>query len=123
MRIPSYNSDFEEPWYWATYGRSLYEYSFHTSRYRALHNESDADAAAAAAALVPAGVRSKFLWRRSRNFNGSMDLLQIVRDSPRGAWPTTLYVTLDDGGTYGLNVDEAATLASFATHQASHRTE
>jgi hypothetical protein len=114
MRIPSYNSDFEEPWYWATYGRSLYEYSFHTSRYRALHNESDADAAAAAAALVPAGVRSKFLWRRSRNFNGSMDLLQIVRDSPRGAWPTTLYVTLDDGGTYGLNVDEAATLASFA---------
>ena len=30
MRIPAYNGDEEEPWYWAFYGRDLFEYSFYT---------------------------------------------------------------------------------------------
>ena len=32
MRIPSYNGDFEEPWYWANYGRDLYLYSYYTDQ-------------------------------------------------------------------------------------------
>ena len=30
MRIPAYNGDEEEPWYWAFYGRDLFEYSYYT---------------------------------------------------------------------------------------------
>jgi hypothetical protein len=29
MRIPSYNGDFEEPWYWANFGRDLFEFSYY----------------------------------------------------------------------------------------------
>lgn len=112
MRIPAYNGDFEEPWYYASYGRNLYEYSFHISRYRSLHNASDASAAAAAAKLVPPHVLSQFLWRRARNFNASLIALGRLQAN-RSAF-AALYVTLDDGGAYGLNVDEAAALHSAA---------
>ncbi len=32
MRIPAYNGDFEEPWYWARWGRNLFEYSYYTDQ-------------------------------------------------------------------------------------------
>jgi len=34
MRIPSYNGDFEEPWFWANYGEDIFTYSFYTDKYR-----------------------------------------------------------------------------------------
>ena len=40
-RIPAYNEDVEEPWYWGVYGQDLYEYSFYMDRYNTLHNQSD----------------------------------------------------------------------------------
>jgi len=33
MRIPSYNGDFEEPWFWANYGEDIFNYSFFTDKY------------------------------------------------------------------------------------------
>ncbi len=33
MRIPSYNGDFEEPWYWADNGANIYSWSYFTDRY------------------------------------------------------------------------------------------
>ena len=35
MRIPGYNGDMEEPWYWEHYGRFIYEYSYYTDKVRA----------------------------------------------------------------------------------------
>ena len=34
MRIPSYNGDFEEPWFWQNYGEAIFNYSFYTDKYR-----------------------------------------------------------------------------------------
>ena len=36
MRIPGYNGDMEEPWYWENYGKYIYEYSYYTDKDRAL---------------------------------------------------------------------------------------
>ena len=32
MRIPGYNGDMEEPWYWEKYGRDIYEFSYYTDK-------------------------------------------------------------------------------------------
>ena len=107
MRIPAYNGDFEEPWYWALWGADLYQYSFYLSRYRALGNESDATKANSIKAQIPPNVVDQFLWRRGRNFNVTQYLLQ--RGLPSNVFNTML-ITEDDSGTYGLNVDEATKL-------------
>ena len=139
MRIPAYNEDFEEPWFWALYGADLYEYSFYSARFRALHNASDAAQAEHYKALVPASVLSKFLWRRARNVNATHLLLELQRDAEAGkvgvaaasrsghvkimspstsaspsASAQALYITLDDSGTYGINVEEANALRKQA---------
>ena len=41
MRIPGYNGDFEEPWYWADYGFDLYSFSYYTDRYDKLQQPED----------------------------------------------------------------------------------
>ena len=112
MRIPSYNSDFEEPWYWALYGQDLYSYSYHSARYDALGDRTDKDAASAARSLVPPHVVDKFLWRRARNYNVSRRALELQN----GTAPfTALYVTQDDSAEYGFNVQEADGLKRLAT--------
>ena len=107
MRIPSYDGDFEEPWYWEHYGRDLYEFSFYSSRFQALHDSADLARANKYRAAVPAGAVQQFLWRRARNFNITK-LAFSLQASTRFA--SALYVTQDDSGQYGLNVDEAAAL-------------
>ena len=69
----------------------------------------DKEAAATAAASVPKHVIGEFLWRRDRNFNATRQLL--LHGSKQA---TALYVTLDDGAEYGLNVDEATKLEAVA---------
>lgn len=186
MRIPSYNEDFEEPWFWGLYGQDLYEYSFYSARYRALGNASDAAAAAAYRARVPPAVVDKFLWRRARNHNATRLLLQLQapvalgvgqtdagrdidrdterhrgiptamgtatdtntdtnsdtdRPTARDTATTTdrhtatgreavatagpvpaLYITLDDSGTYGINVEEADALRKQASAEKLNNT-
>lgn len=43
MRIPAYNGDFEEPWYWANYGYNLYCYSFFQDKYESRSTFHDAN--------------------------------------------------------------------------------
>ena len=108
MRIPAYNGDFEEPWYWQSYGRDLYEYSFYSSRYSSLKNNSDLVLANRYKSLIPANVLKQFLWRRHRNFNVTYSLFQYQK--AYNSLFDSLYLTLDDTGTYGFNVDEASKL-------------
>ena len=108
MRIPSYNGDFEEPWYWEYYGKDLFEYSFYSSRYINLKNKSDLIEANRYKSLVPSNVLDKFLWRRERNFNITYTLFHFQQKYH--SMFDSLYLTLDDTGTYGFNVDEALKL-------------
>jgi hypothetical protein len=41
MRIPAYDGDFEEPWYWADYGFELYTYSYYLDKYSHTNDTQD----------------------------------------------------------------------------------
>ena len=111
MRIPSYNGDFEEPWYWEHYGRDVFEYSFYSSRYIQLKNQSDLVQANHYKSLIPKNVLNQFLWRRERNFNATDRLFRFQQQYH--SMFDSLYLTLDDTTTYGFNVDEALKLKAL----------
>lgn len=114
MRIPGYNTVpcTEDNWYWYSYGTDLFTYSYYTSKYAQTHNSSDLEAAQAAEAKIPASIVKDFLWRRSRNFNVSLELLNILSGFP--SFFETFYITQDDNALYGFNIDEANALRSRA---------
>lgn len=118
MRIPSYNTpptDFEDPAYWALYGRDLAEFSFLSSEAKVTGNASYESQAQHFRSLVPEDVVSDWLWRRSRNANVTASLLGLLPPkpvSPVSQWPANtavpaLYITLDDAQEFGFDVDEA----------------
>eukprot|EP01100_Stratorugosa_tubuloviscum_P013731 TRINITY_DN703_c0_g1_i3.p1 TRINITY_DN703_c0_g1~~TRINITY_DN703_c0_g1_i3.p1 ORF type:complete len:470 (-),score=162.84 TRINITY_DN703_c0_g1_i3:61-1419(-) len=110
MRIPSYNSDFEEPWYWAYYGVNLYNYSFYTHKYWVLGNPDDYKTAQTWVAPVPSYIVSDWEWRRLRNHNISCNLLNYQQQH-YNKYNTKLFehifITLDDNAEYGFNIAEA----------------
>eukprot|EP00940_MAST-03C_sp_MAST-3C-sp2_P002834 g2834.t1 len=111
MRIPSYNGDFEEPWYWAQWGEDLYKYSYHKGRYDVLNDAADLKAYENLAdSVIPSSVLNTFLWRRARNHNISRELLVLSSNSDA---IETVYVNQDDSGEYGINVEEANDLSSL----------
>lgn len=119
MRIPSYNEDVEEPWYWALYGADLYNYSYFSDKYAHTGDPADAAAARAAQAKVPPAVVQTFLWRRQRNYNVTVELIQALAGSLQGEGAPLfdyLYVTLDDNALYGFNIAEAARLRQLVQH-------
>ena len=109
MRIPSYNEDVEEPWYWALYGADLYQFSFYYGRYVELHNASDLAMAQQYEAMVPDHVVAEFLWRRSRNFNVTSHLLDLQKKSNNTLFQN-MFITLDDNSPFGFNILESKAL-------------
>ena len=108
MRIPSYNGDFEEPWYWADYGYDLYTYSFFMDRFDQLGEPKDLAKATAAVAQVPESAVEEFLWRRQRNHIVTMFFLNKMGNNDNGQSPFNyFYTTLDDNAEYGFNIREA----------------
>lgn len=106
MRIPSYNGDFEEPWYWADYGSSLYTYSFYLDKYKQLHDADDLKVAMDAVSSVPNSAVEEFMWRRERNHNVTMRLLTEMGNQDSKPF-SHFYTTLDDSAEYGFNIREA----------------
>ena len=80
-------------------------------RYASSGDPADAARAAAARALVPTVVVSEFIWRRARNYNVSVAMVEALAGSP-GLFEA-LYITLDDNAAYGFNIAEAARLRSL----------
>jgi hypothetical protein len=117
MRIPSYNEDVEEPWYWAFFGADLYTYSYFLDKYtRVSHNDSDYQQAMAAAAAVPPEIVQEFTWRRQRNFNATVFLLEAQAASvASGGSPLfrSIYITLDDNALFGFNIAESIQLRAL----------
>jgi len=107
MRIPAYSLNFEEPDYWETYGLNLYQYSFYQDRYNQLHNISDYVLAQKYLNSVPKDIMNNFLWRRARNHNVSVEILNYQHNS---SIFEQLYITLDDNAEYGFNIRESQEL-------------
>jgi len=105
MRIPAYDEDEEEPWYWAYYGFDLYTYSYYSDKYLYSHNQSDYEHAQYAAAAVPDSILHEFLWRRSRNFNVTSQMIELFYQNQQLI--QRLYITQDDNAEYGFNIEEA----------------
>ena len=111
MRIPSYNGDFEEPWYWQSFGKDLYDYSFYKGKFDATGNETCRQEFEKLSESIPENVLNEFLWRRDRNSNVSKVLLKQIHEN--SSMFRSAYITLDDSGTYGLNVQEASALQNL----------
>lgn len=114
MRIPAYDGDFEEPWYWADYGYDLYTYSFYLDKYTQLNQTIDLITAEKAIAGVPSSAVEEFTWRRDRNHNVTMRMLQALNSNPRPPFQY-FYTTLDDSAEYGFNIREADVIRNFVS--------
>eukprot|EP00027_Filamoeba_sp_ATCC50430_P017471 CAMPEP_0168577266 /NCGR_PEP_ID=MMETSP0413-20121227/20697_1 /TAXON_ID=136452 /ORGANISM="Filamoeba nolandi, Strain NC-AS-23-1" /LENGTH=386 /DNA_ID=CAMNT_0008611013 /DNA_START=405 /DNA_END=1562 /DNA_ORIENTATION=+ len=113
MRIPSYNKDVEEPWYWAYYGSNLFTYSYYLDKYNLEGNSSDLDTANQAVSTVPEDIVNEFLWRRERNHNITVFLLEKQSEFAELVGTNlfeSILITQDDNAEYGLNINEAREL-------------
>jgi hypothetical protein len=112
MRIPSYNGDFEEPWYWANYGNDIYSYSYYTDKYNKLNNPADKSEADKYKQQIPSSALDEFLWRRERNHNITMEMVKKMSPKSSSSSSTQsfelLFITLDDNAEYGFNIQEAS---------------
>ncbi len=109
MRIPAYDNDFQQPAYWASYGRLLYLYSFFADKYSKTGDVSDLSKSLSYKNQVPSSVVNEFLNRRFRNQNILIELINRYSLSFRQGNPLfeRLYITLDDNAQYGFNIGEA----------------
>ncbi len=112
MRIPGYNGDFEEPWFWENYGYDLFEYSYNQDEFEQLGDIAALRSAEQYKALVPSNATSEFLWRRARNHNVTLRMFELMQTSKDDPPFEKLYVTLDDNAKFGFNIREAAQLES-----------
>ena len=110
MRIPSYDGDFEEPWYWADYGEDLFTYSFYLDKFQQMNNTDDYTTAMEAIASVPLSAVNEFTWRRQRNHNITMMLLEKMSSERPFHY---FYTTLDDSAEYGFNIREAEEIRNY----------
>lgn len=106
MRIPAYDSDDEEPTYWAQYGARIHRYSQLVDRV-ARHNEAaDQEALAALEQEIPAEVLTDWRWRRERNHRLNKAVLEQVQE---GIVDFVL-ITQDDSAEYGVSAAEQRAL-------------
>ena len=108
LRIPNYNNAEEEPEYWATYGRLLYQYSelLHQSEQEGGRQLEAANQAKALSEKIPSEILDDFLKRRTRN----LMMNEFWLDQVRLGHLKRLIFCQDDTGPWGLNVQEATQL-------------
>ena len=107
MRIPAYDGDFEEPWYWANNGFNIFSYSFYTDKFEQLGNLDDKQTADYYESLIPENALNEFVWRRQRNHNVTSAMLDVLNRNDNMRY---LYITLDDNAEYGFNIRESEEL-------------
>lgn len=108
MRIPAYDSDEEEPAYWAQYGRRIHEYSQLVDKVARRNNEEDRAALEKLKSQIPADVLADWHWRRERNHRLNQTALEYVADGVIDF----LLVTQDDSAEYGISAAEQRALRS-----------
>ncbi|ELR22454.1 uncharacterized protein ACA1_255750 [Acanthamoeba castellanii str. Neff] len=116
MRIPAYNSGFEDQWYWAYYGRDLFQFSYFMDKYDTLRQPADLATAQSYRSKVPPAVVEDWLWRRSRNFNVTKAIIEqqfLWKKQHNQRLFEKLYVTQDDNAEYGFNIAEAEKLKAL----------
>lgn len=144
MRTPAYNSDDEEPTYWATFGERLYLYSvvldalqrgetvweqirqspldswspLFVAELGRLHFEELKGKCAELEAEIPLSVREDWRWRRNRNYLINRELVRYAAEG----LVDFLALTQDDSFPLGIHMQEQRALATLiAEHRAYRR--
>lgn len=107
-RIPDADNAFEEPAYWARYGRRLHRYS--QLSHRAAENPALTDELDALRAELPPAVRQDFTQRRLRNH---LLNLRALDWAAQGIFDT-LVISSDDTSAYGMGTQEKNWLQTWA---------
>lgn len=103
-RISNADHNVEEPLYWGTYGRAIYEYS--QLRHRADEGQDVADELAALEARIPRDNIADFTHRRLRNHIVNLAMLEMADDGLLDL----LVLSSDDTSPYGYGSQEKAWL-------------
>lgn len=107
-RIPAYNSAFEEPEYWGTHGRALWEASAVIDQHR--QQMAEGGLVEQAAAAIPPDVYADFTRRRLRNHLVNLAGIEL--------WASGVFDLLvlssDDTSAYGFSTREKAWLRYWA---------
>lgn len=106
MRIPAYNSDQQEPTYWAEYGAAIHKYSQLVDRVERHNKEEDRRALAELERSIPAEHLADWRWRRERNHQLNLEMLDYVADGTIDL----LLITQDDSAEYGVSAAEQRAL-------------
>ena len=127
----------EEPWYWAYWGRDLYEYSYYLAWFEQTGNVSMQQKAQEFQAEVPADIVQEFLWRRARNHNITVALIEaqyqwydhrfildekllsvidlLFRMQNKQVLFDHMFITQDDNAKHGLNIQEATEIKELVS--------
>ena len=65
-------------WEKSEHRRDLFEYSYYLDKYEQLGSQADYKKAQLAKSKVPHYIVDEFVWRRERNFNVTMEILDDI---------------------------------------------
>jgi len=103
MRVPSYDSDDEEPTYYAQYGRKLFEYGWKLDRgERETLDDTEARILTELTMQIPSEVLNDYTGRRATN---SFVNRLVIRYTEEGIIDK-LVIPLDDNAEYGFSAKE-----------------
>lgn len=105
MRISNNNINEEEKSYWAQFGKRIFEYSFQTHKARSEKTAS----CVVGGGSIPAEILDDYLKTRERNFKINKYYLELAQ---RGLFDKLIF-SKDDCAQFGLNIEEAQTLAAM----------
>lgn len=103
MRIPHCSLGTEEPNFWQWCGKDIFDYSFHTHRYKVLNEAKDKENATTIKETIPEKYLEEFLWRRKRNHQITKKMLKMQEKLDLFE---AIYITLDDNAPFGFNIEE-----------------
>lgn len=106
MRIPAYDNDEQEPWYWAHYGARIHRYSQLLDKVARHGREEDKADLEQLKKEIPPEVLENWHWRRNRNHELSKRVLDYVADGT----VDFLLITQDDSAEYGVSSMEQKAL-------------
>ncbi|SEE86724.1 DUF4127 family protein [Ruania alba] len=116
-RLPHYDNNTrsrQEPEYWATHGRRLFELSQAWDNYE--HGETDTDQVSAAREAVPADAVADLVGRRLRNHTINLTALSLLADGT----VATLAITSDDTAPRGLPASDRRALDRWNNRLGTH---
>ena len=100
MRISNNNYNEEEKEYWSTYGKKIFDYSYHTHKNGVFACESCIQK------LIPDNILNDYMQTRKRNF----EINKIYLDWQKEGFFELLIFSKDDCAEFGFNVMEALEL-------------